>query len=170
VGKPRIVGRRRVRAEVAPWFVAWVSLFALWLLYVDVLEAEELVAGAAAAATGATAFEVVRRQRTVRFRAAWRWLLPAARLPVRAGTDFAFVMAVLWRRVARRTHVRGSFIRIPVETGGSGARAVARRTLLIAAGSFAPNAYVVELREGGSAALVHRLVGRRGSDQLVPRG
>jgi multisubunit Na+/H+ antiporter MnhE subunit len=167
-GKRGIVSRPRILADLVPWLVAWGSLFLLWLLLVDALEMDELAIGAAAAAVGATAFEVVHRQRTVRFRAEWRWLLAAWRLPVRALSDYPAVMATLWRRVVLRRRVRGAFVRLPLDPGGTGGRAVARRALLIAAGSFAPNTFVVDLTRGGSSALVHRLVPRAGSDRVVP--
>jgi multisubunit Na+/H+ antiporter MnhE subunit len=156
--------------QALPWVGTWLALLLLWMLYVDLLDVHELAVGAVAAAIGATAVDVVRRQRMLRVRLKLRWLGRAWRLPVRMIEDFGSLVRVLWDRLVRGRHVRGSFRRVPVDGRGNDGRSVARRALLIAAGSFAPNVYVIDLRPGASSALVHRLVARPGSDDLVPGG
>jgi hypothetical protein len=155
--------------QALPWLVTWLALLLLWMLFVDMLDAQEFAGGAVAASVGATAVEVVRRQRMLRFRPEARWFGRVWRLPMRMIVDFGYLTLVLWRRLRGR-HVRGSFRRVPARGGGTDGRSVARRALLVAAASFAPNMYVIDLQPGASSALVHRLVARPGSDDLVPGG
>jgi len=140
------------------------------MLYVAVADVQEFIAGVVAASIAATAFEFVRRQRPTRFAPKARWLVGARILPIRMVVDSGVLAAVLWARLVHGRHVRGSFRRLPLPAGGAGGQSIARRALFIAGGSFAPNVFVISFEPDASSALVHRLVGRRGWEELVPGG
>lgn len=151
------------------WFGWWVGLQVLWLVLVGTLDASELVLGAAAAALGATAAVVVLLPGVDRFDGSARWLLRAWRLPWQAVTDTGRLTGALWRRLVRREPVHGGFRVLPFAYGGPDSRAVARRAAAKAAGSFAPNTYVVGIDEQRDEVLYHELVradGRTGCDPL----
>jgi multisubunit Na+/H+ antiporter MnhE subunit len=144
--------------ELLPAVLMWLALVGLWMLLAGSMVLSELVAGAAAAAIGAFAFEVVRRRGEVRFRPRARWLLRAWRLPVRVFSDAWKVSWALLVGLVRRRPVRGRFKVVPFRTGGTDPRSSARRTLVTVAASLSANAYVVDLDEENGTLLVHELV------------
>jgi hypothetical protein len=152
--------RRAAAANAAVWVWAWAGLWLLWLLLAGSTDVTEVVAGALAATVAATAAVVVRAQRLVRFRPRARWLRGAWRLPIRMVTEFGLVTAALWRRVVLGREVRGSFRVAPVGARGEDGRSIAHRVLTTAAGSFAPNAYVVGFDLDAGTMLLHELVPR----------
>ena len=145
--------------QVVFWVVSWVLLTGLYLLLVvDSIDMSELVMGAIAAAVGATAATAVRSQRLVSFSPRLRWALGLWRLPLQAVLDTGVLVAVLWRRLALRRAVDGSFRAVPFRAGGSDPEAAARRVAAKSAGSFAPNTYVLDVDRERELILVHQLV------------
>jgi hypothetical protein len=131
----------------------------LWLALTDSATRPELAAGAVAAALGASLAGLVSRPGTPRVGHALgalgdlglkRLARPLARLV----PDTLLITRALWRSVARREPVRGSF---RVARYGRGHRA-ATRTVTEAWGSLAPNRYVVGVDEEAGDILVHELV------------
>ena len=151
----------RLRSRLGPWLVAWVLLFALWMLLVATLDPQEILAGVVASATAATFSEVVRGQRIAPFRARMAWVARAVALPLRVVSEFGVVMGALWRRVVLRRPVRGSFRAVPFVVGGRDPRSATRRAVITAAASLAPNRYVIDFDGGEGTVLVHELVARR---------
>jgi multisubunit Na+/H+ antiporter MnhE subunit len=145
---------------------AWLLLFVLWMLLAGSLDPLEGIAGVAAATIGATAVEVVRRQRIAPLRPRPSWLLRVWSLPVRIVREFGLILMVLWRRVAQRKRVHGVFRAIPFEVGGRDSRSIARRAAVTMAASLAPNRYVIDFDAREDLVLVHELVPRR--EEIVP--
>jgi len=160
---------RRETPRAVSWLGWWVALEVLWIVLVGTFDTSELVLGAVAAALGATIAVVVLFPGVDRFDGSARWLLPAWRLPWQAVTDTGRLTAALWRRLVLRQTVHGAFRVLPFRYGGGDSRDVARRAAAKAAGSFAPNTYVVGIDERKNAVLYHELVhtsGRTGCDPL----
>ena len=153
--------------ELLPAVLMWLALVGLWMLLSGSMVLSELVAGAAAAAIGAFAFEVVRRRGEVRFRPRARWLLRAWRLPPRVFSDAWKVSWALLVGLVRRRPVRGRFKEVPFRTGGTDPRSSARRTLVTVAASLSANAYVVDLDQENGTLLVHELV-PQSTEVLLP--
>jgi hypothetical protein len=157
---------------LARWGVRWLLLAALWLALTDTVKAPELAAGAVAAALGASLAGLVslpggpREPRTL-LRLAGLGPRRLGRPLVRLVVDTGTVTSALWRRLARRVPVRGSFraARYPVH-GDRGS--AAGRTLTEAWGSLGTNRYVVGIDEENGLILVHELV--RSGDPLDPLG
>ena len=142
-------------ARLCAW---WITLAALWLLFVDNVKFPELMTGAAAALIGAVAAELVRTQYRVRVRVKPSWLRHAWRPLVRLFPDTALVLLVLLRQLALRRPARGEFRVVPFRPGRpNGAYDTTRRALAKGAGSFAPNTYVVGVDEDSESMLVHQL-------------
>jgi multisubunit Na+/H+ antiporter MnhE subunit len=140
------------------WLVAWILLFALWMLLAGTLAFSEIVVGVAAAAVAATVVESVSRQRLVRFRPDPRWLLRGWWLPWRTVKEFAALSVALGRSLIGRRRVGGRFVALPFRVGGNDSRSSARRAVLTVGASFAPNTYVVDFDQGEQRVLVHQLL------------
>jgi multisubunit Na+/H+ antiporter MnhE subunit len=147
--------------SVGGWLLRWAALAALWLAFTDTHVEPELIAGAVAAAIGATLSGLVvrpGRPKTVErglstLRLGPRLLRPGVRLVV----DSGLLAVVLWRRVVLRQPVRGSFRAVRYRPGPE-RRSAAGRTLTEIWGSVTPNRYVVGIDEEEGTLLVHELV------------
>jgi hypothetical protein len=129
----------------------------LWLVFISAWVPEEAVLGVFAAALAATAAEAV-RERLAGFRVRARWLWPALRLPWRAMRETRIVLGILARRVIRGTPVRGRFRVVPVDLPEDPHEQAAKRALITAGESFAPNAYVLTIDNRLGLILIHELV------------
>jgi hypothetical protein len=154
------------------WGVRWLLLFALWLGLTDTRVLPELIAGAVAAAIGATVSGLVTRVRQPRTLSKSLALLrlgprrlghPLARLFV----DTALLTGALWRRMIRRQAVGGAF-RAAQYRPERPLESAAGRALMVTWGSLPPNRYVVGLDEEQGVILVHELV--REEAPLEPLG
>jgi multisubunit Na+/H+ antiporter MnhE subunit len=150
-------------ARRAGFWIAWyVALVVLWLAFVDTLAWEEVAAGLVAAAVAATAAEIVRSQDLVRFRLEPRWLRGLSGLPWQVVRDTWLLTAALWRHTTGRP-VHGTFRVVPFPSEADDARSAARRALVTAVCSVAPNTVVVGVEGGEGEMLVHQLVPEPGS-------
>jgi Zn-dependent protease with chaperone function len=148
-----LAGRR-----VGAWLAWWVLLMSFWMILDDSAAPDEVLAGAATAAAGASTAQWVTGQAGARFRIRARWLAPAARLPWEVVRDTGIVFAALWRRVIRGEQPASRLREIPARQGGTDAASVTRRVLLVAGRSLAPNAFAVGLPPGRDVLVVHELV------------
>jgi multisubunit Na+/H+ antiporter MnhE subunit len=146
-------GHGGARAAFAGW---WAVLFGLWIALANKADAQEVVAGLVCGAIAAGAAVAVRQERRVvpRPRAAWLARLPR---PLRA------VPADLWRLARalgaglRGRPPEGEMLTVPIEAGDD-PRDAARRVLVAAGGSIAPNTVVVGIDEEAGVLVVHRLM------------
>ena len=165
---PDVAGGMRRPARVAAarragaWLAWWVVLMSFWVILDDSVASDELLAGAGAAALGATLAELASYQAGTRFRMRIEWVVPALRLPGQVVRDTLIVFAVLWRRLARAEQPRSGFIELPVPYGGDSAEAATRRVLLVGGRSVAPNTFVLGLDREQNVIIVHQLVVREG--------
>jgi multisubunit Na+/H+ antiporter MnhE subunit len=135
------------------WLGWWVVLAALWLALVDTVATPELVAGAVAAAVGATAARVVDALGLIALRLRARWLLGLWRPVVRLVPDSLALTAMVARRLLGR-RAAGALTELPFRRGPD---EEARAVMVKIAGSLAPGAYVVRIDEDQSRMLVHTL-------------
>jgi multisubunit Na+/H+ antiporter MnhE subunit len=141
------------------WIAWYVPLVGLWLAFVGTLDRNEVLLGLVAAAVGATAQELVNAQDLVRFRLEPGWLRDLWRLPWQVLTDSWLLTVVLWRQLARGEAATGEFHTLPFPVAPEDdARANARKALVTAAVSVAPNTYVVGIEGDDGLMLIHRLV------------
>jgi multisubunit Na+/H+ antiporter MnhE subunit len=168
------IGQGAVRPDRAPaarrvgaWLVWWVLLMAFWVILDDSIATDELLAGAGAAALGATLAELASYQASARFRLRIEWIVPALRLPGQVARDTVIVFAALWRQLAHRQEPRSGFRAVPARYGGVDTEAATRRVLLIGGRSLAPNTFALGLDSEQDVMVVHQLVldeGDTGSD------
>ena len=150
--------RESLWTRILLWCAWWVAFFAIWMLLVSVLVAEEIVAGAGAAALAATVAEIVRVQDYRRFRPDPRWVIRVVRLPAPMLADCIVLARVVWRRVVRRDPISpGAFRALRFESGGDSGRAAARRAFIVAAIAITSNTVVVGIDEEEDIMLVHQL-------------
>lgn len=145
------------RRRLTGWLAWFVALNVLWLVFISAWVWEEAILGIFASAVAATAAEAVREQRLARFRPRLRWLWQARVLPWRALRESAFVLAALARQLVGRGRVRGRFRVVPVSLPADRDEQAAKRALLTAGASFAPNMYVVTIDNREGLMLVHEL-------------
>jgi hypothetical protein len=149
---------RALAREAAAWAVWWVLLMSFWMILDNSAALDELLAGTGAAALAAVFVQRVTARAGVRFRVRARWLARAARLPWEVLRDTGIVFAALWRRVARGEQPASRLRELPAGYGGTDAASVARRVLLVAGRSVAPNAFAAGLEPGREVLVVHELV------------
>lgn len=151
----------RLTRLVAIWTIWWIVLLAFWLLLVGTKDELETLAGACAAAIGATAAEAVRSQDLLRFRFKLGWLSAVAMPLARIGPDFAILTLALVRALVGGDRRPGRFRAIPFESGGNTALGAGRRAFVTLAGSLAPNSLVVDVDRERNLLLVHDLDPKR---------
>ena len=150
-------------AKRVGFWVAWyVPLVLLWLLFVDTFAGQEVIVGLVAAAIAATAAELVRSQELVRFRLDPHWLRGLPGLPWQVLHDTWLLTVALWRHCTG-SPVRGVFRVVPFPSEADDDRSAARRALVTALVSVAPNTVVVGIEGGEGEMLVHQLVPEPGS-------
>jgi multisubunit Na+/H+ antiporter MnhE subunit len=151
--------QRAIARRAGAWLAWWALLMAFWVVLDYSTERNELLAGAAAAAIGASLAELVTRAAGVRLRMRARWLRPASRLPWQVVTDTAAVFAALGRRLARGEEPASGFRELPARHGGDTAEDLTRRVLLTGGRSVTPNAFVLGIDPDRDVMVVHQLVG-----------
>jgi len=150
-------------AKRVGFWVAWyVPLVLLWLLFVDTFAGQEVIVGLVAAAIAATAAELVRSQELVRFRLDPHWLRGLPGLPWQVLHDTWLLTVALWRHCTG-SPVRGVFRVVPFPSEADDDRSAARRALVTALVSVAPNTVVVGVEGAEGEMLVHQLVPEPGS-------
>ena len=152
---------RRARGtpgRIAGWLAWFAVLNVLWLVFISAWVLEEAILGLLAAAVGATAAEAVREQGMAGFRLRGPWLWRARVLPWRAFRDSGLVLMALVRHLTGRAPVRGRFRVVPVALPEDPYEQAAKRALLTAGESFAPNAYVLTIDNRRGLMLMHELV------------
>ena len=161
---PRKGPRARALAIAGSWLVWWALSMALWLLLTSTIAGSEAIAGVGAAAIAATFAEIVETSLPLRFRPRLRWFGGAWLPPVRVVTDTGLVFAALWGQLTGTRRVRGSLRAIPFEHGGDrNPEDAARRALVLAGVSVAPNTVAIGVDRLRDELLVHELVPRAGA-------
>jgi multisubunit Na+/H+ antiporter MnhE subunit len=154
-----------VARRVGSWLVWWVLLMSFWVMIDDSVNADELWAGAGAAALAALLAELVTYQAGARFRMRFEWLVPALRLPGQVARDMVTVYAALWRCLVRGEQPPSAFLDLPARFGDDSPEGVTRRTLLVGGTSVAPNTFVLGIDKDTDVMVVHRLVAGRQAAQ-----
>jgi multisubunit Na+/H+ antiporter MnhE subunit len=144
--------------RLAAWLLWWVLLMSLWIILDDSIAADELLAGAGAAALGACLAEMAGYQAATRVRIRIRWLIPALRLPGQVVRDTVIVFAVLWRRLARGQEPPSGFRELPVRYADNTAAGKTRRALQVGGQSVAPNTFALGIDRDRDVMVVHQLV------------
>ena len=151
--------RAMTRGRLAGWLGWFVALNVLWLVLISAWVWEEEVLGLFASAVAATAAEAVREQGLAgfRLRVRWLWHVRVAAGPGRA-RDAAGAGAPWpgrWSGVVGSTAVSGWS---PCRCQTIRDEQAAKRALLTAGESFAPNAYVVAIDNREGLMLMHELL------------
>jgi hypothetical protein len=146
------------RERVAGWLAWFAVLNVLWLVFISAWVPEEAILGLFAAAVAATAAEAVREQGLAGFRLRVRWLWRVRVLPWRAVRESGLVLRALLWHVSGRAAVRGRFRVVPVALPEDPHEQAAKRALMTAGESFAPNSYVLTIDNREGLMLTHELV------------
>jgi multisubunit Na+/H+ antiporter MnhE subunit len=141
---------------VAGWTA---GTFLLWILVTSTFRGAELVLGAVASVLTAAAVEAVREREPFLFRPRLRWVRRALHLPIRVVSETWMLVVVLLRHATGARRVRGAFVAVRVRNGSpDDPEDAARRALLVAGLSVAPNTVVVGLDAERGELLAHQLV------------
>jgi multisubunit Na+/H+ antiporter MnhE subunit len=143
---------------IGRWVAWWAALVGFYLLLVMKLAWPEAVAGAVAAALGATGATAAAGAGRLHFRPRLRWLRHLIGIPWRVLADCGIVAAALGRALVLRQPVEGEFRTIPFEPGDGSGESAARRALVAVGVSLAPNTFVVAVDREHRLLLVHQLV------------
>lgn len=146
------------RARIVGWLAWFAVLNVLWLVFIAAWVPAEEILGLVASAIAATAAEAVREHGLAGFRLRPRWLWHARVLPWRAVVESVQVLRILARHVTRKAPARGRFRVVSVALPADPREQAAKRALLTAGESFAPNAYVLTIDTREGVMLTHELV------------
>lgn len=146
------------RPLIYAWASSWSILFALYLLLVDKVAPDEIALGAFASGLAASGAVVSQGAARARFRSQWSWFRVLARIPGRVLMDCAVVFGALFRRLVLLEPMKGRFREVPFHYGGNRPVSSARRALVTAGVSLAPNTFVVAIDGERGHLLVHQLV------------
>ena len=161
--RPALLARRAFA-----WSVGWVCAAALYLVLIDITDLPELIVGAGAAVLAATGLELAREQGIVGESVRWRWLLRLHRPLLRVPRDIAVVSAMALIALVRRRPAFGSFRTVRFGGGEDEPRKTGRRALAEAAGSLAPNTFVVGIDGERQLILAHQLRPTGGRETIDP--
>src|SRR5947209_1143838 len=95
---------------IAFWLAAWLACAAFWMVLSDSVRLSELLVGAGVAALGATAFELVRRQRMARQAVLPQLSLRGWRVLPRVVPDVGRLTRAAFAQLVHRQPVRGQVI------------------------------------------------------------
>lgn len=161
--RPALVARRAFA-----WTVGWVFAAAFYLLLIDITDLPELLVGAGAAVLAATGLELAREQGIVGESLRLGWLLRLYRPVLRVPRDVLTVSAIALRSLVRREAAVGEFRAIPFKPGENEHHETGRRALAEAAGSLAPNTFVVGIDGERRLLLAHQLSPTKDRRSLDP--
>lgn len=133
------------------WALAWIALWALWLLYQGEWNAIQLWAAGSAATLSLVIALLVRRIALPAARVERRWLAHAARIPWLVVKEFWMVTAFLFERG------EGEFRRVEFPAAGARPADRGRRAFIAIATGYSANSYVADVDEDGGEVLVHVL-------------
>jgi hypothetical protein len=139
------------RRRVIGWLTWFAALNLLWLIFISAWVPEEEILGLFASAVAATGAEAVREQGVAGFQPQLSWFWRAVR-------ESALVVAALARHLSGRGPVRGTFRIVSVALPDDPREQAAKRALLTAGESFAPNSYVLTIDNRRGLMLKHELV------------
>lgn len=164
--------RRALLARRAvAWSAGWLAAAALYLLLIDITDLPELLVGAGAAVLAATGLELAREQAIVGENVRLRWLARLHRPLLTVPRDIAVVSWLALRAVVHRPASQGTFRVLPFAGGDEDdLRRSGRVALAEAAGSLAPNTFVVGIDERRQLILAHQLRPTEGREAIDPLG
>ena len=139
------------------WLTWWLILAALYVAIDDSVLVPELVAGAVAAAVGASGATLVHRERQVLLRGELRWLWQVPRVLAGLVGDLWPLARVLVQRGLLRRGGAGITFEVPFDATGDGPHDTARRAATEALGSLAPNTIVVRIDTDRGVLVAHQL-------------
>lgn len=158
-----------IRRAIA-WSAGWVAAGALYLLLIDTTVLPELLVGAGAAVLAATGLELAREQALVGESVRPRWLTRLHRPLLTVPKDIAIVTLMALRAVVHRPDSMGTFRVVPFAETEDGQYQSGRQALAQAAGSLAPNTFVVGIDEEREVILAHQLRRTEGRRAIDPMG
>jgi multisubunit Na+/H+ antiporter MnhE subunit len=129
-----------------------------WVIVDDSLALDELLAGAGAAALGASLAVLVGHQAAAWVRIRIAWLSPALSLPGEVVRDMVIVFMALWRRLADGEEPASGYREVPVRFGADTSEGKSRRALLVGGRSVAPNTFALGIDAERDVMVVHQLV------------
>ncbi len=161
--RPALLRRRAIA-----WGLGWMFAAALYLLLIDITDLPELIVGAGAAVLAATGLELAREQGMVGESIRWRWLLRVYRPFLRVPRDCVVVCAMALRGLVSREPRMGEFRVVPFRQTEDEPHETGRRGLAEAAGSLAPNTFVVGIDGERELMLAHQLKVSGGREAIDP--
>jgi hypothetical protein len=148
------------------WSLGWLISAALYLLLIDITDLPELLVGAGAATLAATGMELAREQGVVGESIRLRWLSRLHRPLLKVPGDIAFVSFAALRQLVHRDPQVGRFRAVSFSCTGHEKQISGRHALAEAAGSFAPNTFVIGIDEESEVILAHQLRPTGGRDAV----
>ncbi len=152
-------GPNSLKAKSVPLLtgaMAFAVLLGLWMLFVSLLQMNELVAGFAAAAIGSAANAVVKKTDFVHFHPQLKHLLLIFTEPWYVLTGTAAVFWALARRIAGKKSEAELKV-VPFDAGGEDRASATRRALAVAYTTISPNSIVVGIDHKGRYMMVHQI-------------
>jgi multisubunit Na+/H+ antiporter MnhE subunit len=138
--------------RLATWAAFWVVLFPFWLLYEGEWDTTEVIAGAAAAAIGATAATVAVEVALPRHRFELALLVRVAKVPWAVVHEFGMITAFLVRHPRGGGQFQRYELSSPNDPTGR-----ARRAFIALIAALSPNSYILDIDPETGEVLAHTL-------------
>lgn len=153
-----VMGTPRRIAGFGAWAGVWLALAGVYLLFVGSPGWGEAAAGLALALPPTLAMRATARGMPAGFAPRPAWLGRLARVPGKALRDCGVVLGAIVKGIATVRGMSGTFRAVPFDPGRDDPESEARRALVVAAASVAPNAYIVAIDREAKRVLYHQLV------------
>lgn len=141
---------------------ALLTLMALFtgieIVFVGKIDAQETPVGFGVALVAAIVTAAALRLAGARYHIDPRWLHLMGKIARDVLRDTAIVSGVLLRRLLRGTLPDDAYDDVPLDAGGYDPESAARRALVVAAASAAPNTVALDIDRASGTMRVHRLV------------
>ena len=139
------------------WLLLWAVSFALMLLYVGKIAADELLFAAAGSAVTAIASRMVLEKHIAPLRAQWRAAAQVFRIPKYVVVGTWEVVAVLAKQIFLRKPAGSLFYGVPFDIGGDDDESAFRRALAIAYTTATPNFVIVGIDRERGLLVYHQI-------------
>lgn len=150
-------GRRTYLRAVLSWLALWTTSFALMLLYVGKIAADEILFAAIGSVITAIASKVVLEGRIAPLRTQWRHFAQVWRVPKYVVTGTWEICSVLAGDIFGRSRAESLIRGVPFDAGGEDDESAFRRALAIAWTTATPNFVIVGIDRQRGLLVYHQV-------------
>ena len=139
------------------WLALWTSSFALMMLYVGKIAADEVLSAAIASVITAMASKVVLERHIAPLRTQWRHFAQVWRVPKYVVTGTWEICSVLAGDIFGRSRAESLICAVPFDSGGDDDESAFRRALAVAWTTATPNFVILGIDRQRGLLVYHQV-------------